>query len=76
MSKKRTGVLRMEVNMRLCRHCVALTSKLNKMRFLMKPKMMVAPVKPVKTDEKTLNDKTAKSMQSRGGELVHVNDSK
>ena len=48
MSKKRTGVRRMALNMVLCRDCAHLTSTLNSRRFLVKPKRMVAPVKPVK----------------------------
>lgn len=50
MSKKRTGVLIMELNMRLCRDCAHLTSTLNRTIFRIKPKTMVAAVKPVKTN--------------------------
>lgn len=49
MSKKRTGVLRMALNMALCRNCADLTSTWNRAKFLMKPKTIVAAVKPADT---------------------------
>lgn len=52
MSKKRTGVLRMAVNMRSCRDCAHLTSTLNRNMFLINPKTIVAIVKPIKKKEK------------------------
>lgn len=53
MSKKRTGVLRMAVNMRSCRDCAHLTSTLNRNMFLINPKTIVANVKPEKKKDKT-----------------------
>lgn len=50
-SKKRTGVFRMDVNMRSCRDCAHLTSTLNRNMFLINPKTIVANVKPVKKDK-------------------------
>lgn len=51
MSKKRTGVFRMLLNIRLCNVSVDLTRQLNMIRARMKPKMMVAPVKPDHEDK-------------------------
>lgn len=51
-SKKRTGVLRMDVNIRSCRDCAHLTSTLNSNMFLINPKTIVANVKPVKKKKK------------------------
>lgn len=48
MSKKRTGVFRMDVNIRSCRDCAHLTNTLNRNMFLINPKIIVANVKPVK----------------------------
>lgn len=46
MSKKRTGVFRMLLNIRLCNVSADLTRQLNMIRARMKLKMMTAPVKP------------------------------
>lgn len=50
MSKNLTGVLRMQLNIRLCNICAELTSVLNMIKLRKKPKMMVATVKPDKTN--------------------------
>lgn len=54
MSKKRTGVWSIALNMRLCRDCEHLTSTSNSTKFLPKPKIMVTAVRPGKiTHHKT-----------------------
>ncbi len=65
MSKKRTGVLRMLLNMRLCNVSAEFTRTLNMIRPRMKPKMIVAPVKP---DEREMH----KSPLPMGDTCLHL----